>query len=268
MKKAVMVFLWLAILLCALIMALYLARGLLVKNLLVSGVEKITGLEVNLDSVSLDLLSSSAGVKGLVIRNPQGFPEPLMVNIPDFYVRYDLPALLKGKVHLPQLRLHLEEFYLSRNKQGLLNVSALQALQPKGSGPAPVIQIDKLDLRIGKVGFKDYSLPVGPVSFARTLDLKEHLEGITDAKSLIKLILDRLLKGAFLDKLHELDLSGLQEMVSGKAAEMGAAATGAAEEAKAGVQELKDSAEKTVETLKETGKDLKKLFETETSKTE
>ena len=89
--------------------------------------------------------------------------------MPEIYVKYDLPAIMGGTIHLPEVRIALDEFMVVKNEKGELNLNSLKVVQAQKKGSAekeetktgarmPKIQIDTLKLKIGKVIYKDYSV--------------------------------------------------------------------------------------------------------------
>ena len=89
--------------------------------------------------------------------------------MPEIYVDYDLPAIVKGKVHLTEVRINLKEFMVVKNEKGELNLDSLNVVQeqqprkkrakepePKEEGKEPDLQIDVLELKIGKVIYKAF----------------------------------------------------------------------------------------------------------------
>lgn len=175
---------------------LLLFKNIIARNIISAGIKALTGLTAEVASVDLGVFKPVVAVKELKLFNPSGYLDKLMVDLPEFYADYSLADFLKGKVYLRQLRVNLKSLEVSKNAQGKLNLESLKALQPKGSGPAPKIRIDKLVLDIGKVSYKDYSAKTKPTVSEFTLNIHETYENIDDAQSLIKIILSRALKNA------------------------------------------------------------------------
>ena len=153
--------------LAAVLIVLVVAKNVIAKTVVESGVRLITGLRLSMDGMDLGLLETSIGIRGLKLYNPPGFADPLMVSLPEIYVDYDPIALLSGGVHLEDMRLDLQEFTVERNAQGQLNLDSLAVVkeskrarqgQPAAATkPKTRLRIDVLDLRIGTVLYKDYS---------------------------------------------------------------------------------------------------------------
>jgi len=222
MKKIVNFVLILAVL-CG---VFYLAKNAIAKVIIEKGVETVTGLPLKMQGIDLDFMGQRVEIDDLKLYNPAGFPHEPMVHIPEIFVAYDLASLLKGKVHLPELRFAMEEFNVVRNADGELNLDKLKALaeqQPKPAGEtappakkaeAAEIQIDLFTLKVGRVQFKDYSK--GSPSVKKfEIGLNESFKDITDPNALVRLIVSKALMSTTIATLTGFDLAGLQSSVSG-----------------------------------------------------
>lgn len=268
----------------AVIGGLLLAKNLIARSVVIAGVKAVTGLTLDVGSMDVGVFRSALGVKNLRLRNPAGFTDPYMVDLPEFYVDYDLGAFLKHRVHLESLRLHLKEFTVVR-EQGKLNLDALKVVQasktgsPKPAAPppgkSPEIQVDRLELKVGSVVFKDY--PAGGAPRVQTFDVNvdEQYEHITNPQALAALIVTRTLMRTSIAKLTGLDLNALQSQLTGQiqraaqaatavAGQVGSQATAAAGSAKSAAQGAvnagKEAAGEVTGTVKKTTDALKKAF--------
>ena len=220
MKKILNFFLLLVVLLAA----LYFAKNAIAKGLIELGVEKVTGMPLKMHGIDLNFAGQFVKIDDMKIYNPSGFPKETMAHIPEIYVAYDLAALMKGKIHLPELRFALEEFAVVRNEKGELNLDRLRALgeQPragKTTEPAkpPVktdIQIDSFTLKVGHVLFKDYSSG-SPSVRTFEINLAETFFNITDPNALVQLIVAKALMSTSIAAITGFDLGALQSGVSG-----------------------------------------------------
>jgi len=208
MKKPVSMIL---IALVALI-GLNVTKNAITKGAIAGGVRAITGLKLGMRGVSLGVLTTRIGIKGLKMYNPDGFEEELMASIPEIYVNYSLLAFLKGrKVHLEEMRLNLEEFVVVKNADGKRNIDALKVgkddkkekAAPKKKGAKPEFQIDKLQLKIGKVIYKDYSRGTPPKVSEYNLNIDETYENIENPQMLIATITTRALLNTAISKFAD-----------------------------------------------------------------
>lgn len=203
--------------------ALLLLRNVVAKMAIDHGVKAVTGVGVDVGSIDLGLFSTHVGVKNLRVLNPKGFSEPTMVSLPELYVDYDLGAFLKGVVHLEEVRLNLAELVVIKNAQGAVNVTSLKPMQTaqKGEAPpaekpkpgkAPKLQIDELQLKVGRVIYKDYSKGA-PTEQSFDVNLDERFQNITNPQLLGGLIISKALAKTTIAQLANLDLGALRSNV-------------------------------------------------------
>lgn len=202
----------------------FFAKNAIAKVLIETGVETVTGMPLKMKGIDVNVAGQFVRIDDMKIFNPSGFPKETMVHVPEIYVAYDLASLLKGKVHLPELRFAMEEFSVVRNEKGELNLDRLRALgeQPgasKTTEPAkpPVkadIQIDSFTLKVGRVFFKDYSAG-SPSIKTFEINLAETFKDITDPNALVRLIVSKALMSTTIAAITGFDLGALQSNVTG-----------------------------------------------------
>ncbi len=238
---------------------LFLAKDMVVKAALKTGIKTVTGLGASITDLKVGVSETLLDVKGLKIDNPQGFSDKTMVSMPRVYLNYDLSDLLFGKeIHLTEAVLNLEELLVVKNNQGQLNLNALKLItkqdqrQKKDSETKekkmPKIRIDLLELKIGKVIYIDRSQSQQTTRKEFNVGLDEKYQNITDVKTLGRLILVKALSNTTIGNLIDIDLGDLQKevtqslgKVSGKTKEL---TSQAAEEA------LEETTQSAGETLK------------------
>ena len=210
----------------AALVVLMVGKNVLAKTIVVGGVRAITGLKLSIDDLDVGLLDTTVRVNGLKLYNPAGFPEPVMIDLPELYVDYDPTALLKGAVHLEEVRLNLREFVVIRNAQGALNLDALKPVQqtkaatgepaktapPKATNDqqGPRVRVDALELSVGKVIYKDYTGGGKPKVQEFLINIKEHYKGINNPYALGSLIVSRALMQTAVARLANVDVAGMQ----------------------------------------------------------
>jgi ElaB/YqjD/DUF883 family membrane-anchored ribosome-binding protein len=209
----------------ALLAAIYFGRNLIIKTSVSAGVKAMTGLKLSVRSMNIGILNSLIGINGLELFNPPGFIDKLMVDLPEVYVDYNLGAFIKRKVHLEEVRLDLKEFAVIKNEKGELNLDSLRVVEEKKEKKTedeeektemPEIQIDVLELKIGKVVYKDYSKGTPAKLKEFNVNIDERYENITDPRALISLIVVKALKNTTIASLTNFNLGALQENVAGK----------------------------------------------------
>ena len=221
MKK--MLFVVIGILLVIFILGAF--KDVIIKISAEKGVEVVTGLKLRIGSFKVGILNSLVGIKNLTLFNPKGFKDKVMLDMPEIYVNYDLPDVMKGKIHLEEMRIDMKEFVVVKNEKGVLNLDSLKVVQSqkegkkpaeKGNkeGKAPDIRIDVLVLKIGKVIYKDYSKGGAPSIKEFDIALSEKYTNIKDPYSLVSLIVVRAMMNTSIANLTNFDLRGLQGTVS------------------------------------------------------
>lgn len=212
------------IIISALIIMPIFAKNIIAKTVISVGVKAITGLELDMKSLDIGVFKSLISIKGLKLFNPPGFFEDrLMIDMPEVYIDYDLKALLKGKVHLEELRLDLKEFIVVKNHKGKLNLDSLKTIRlkkPASEKPtrkkskASNLQIDILKLKIGKVIYKDYYNRTRPRIREFKVNINERYENINDPRKFANLIVFKALVNTSVDSLADFDLGVLEHGLS------------------------------------------------------
>jgi len=185
------------------------------------GAEKALGLELGMKKLDINLSGTFIEIGDFHLNNVEGFEERTMMQIPEVYVDYELQPLLKGNIHLTDLRLHLSEFIITRNAKGQLNINALkekfaadekkeQAKKPEEkTGEAKKqggLQVDHMHLKIDKVIYKDYSVSAED-PLVQTFDVKidEEHENITKPEAIIGIVVGKALKNSALARLTNMN---------------------------------------------------------------
>ena len=238
------------------------AKNMIVKAAIENGVELVTGLTLRMGSLDIGIIKTLVGIKGIVLFNPKGYKDRIMMDMPEAYVDYDLPAIIKGDVHLEEVRIDVKEFTVVKNEEGDLNIDSLKAVraQKEGKGPKekdkkklPPMQIDNLKLKIRKVIYKDYSKGEPPVIKEYRVDIDEQYSNITNPYALVSMIVVRALVNTTISDLAGFDLEGLQHNVSNTLAK-------AQEALKQTSGKAQETVKQTTEVIKETAESLKKIL--------
>lgn len=224
--------------LLGLVVILFFAGNVMAKLAIENGVKLITGLPLTIGDLDLGLFKSAIQVKNLKLMNPPGFQDPVMVDLAELYVKYDLPSILSGKIHLPELRVDLNEFYVVKNEKGKLNIDSLTALQkakketPAASRPeaetgtpvppekktqakAPEIQIDQLFLKVGNAYYREYKTSGQPFVQTFPIHLEEKYSNITDPNQLVQLIVLKVMMNTGIGALTNFDIADLRGSLGG-----------------------------------------------------
>ncbi len=212
MKKLKKIILIAAILFVILVIAGVVVAGLFLDKIVKTGIETvapaITQTTVKVDSVSISALSGSAGVKGMVIGNPEGFKSANAISIGKASVSVVPSSVLSDKIiiHSVEVRepeITFEGSPLGQNnlKKIMDNVNAMAGAAPpvntnapvaKSSGASKKLQVDDFLIAGAKVhvviGGKELTLPLPDIHLT---GLGAGPEGITPA-ALIKEVLGQV----------------------------------------------------------------------------
>lgn len=240
------------------------AKDIAVKVAVEKGTELATGLRLGIRSMHVGILRTVVSIKDLRLFNPEGYPEKVMLDAPEVYVAYDLPAVFKSKVHLTEMRFDLKELTVIKNKKGELNLNSLKMAkkekpkkqaaktekEPAKKEKAMELQIDNLELKVGKVVYKDYSRGETPEVKEFNVNLNERYKNIKDMRMLTSLIIFAAIKNTAVAQLTGFDPAELkanaQETLSS-----------AKEVARESAGTMKKAAAETKVIAKEVGKDVK-----------
>lgn len=225
------------IIIAIILVALFLTKDFLISALITNGIGAFTDLSASIKSIKVDLFKSVVDVKGLKIYNPHTFKDRRMVDMPDFYVAYDLGSFLSGTKHIKLMKINLAEFDVVKNEGGLLNLDSLKAIKVPAGGSAGAekeqtkFRIDVLELKIGKAVYKDYSRGGSTVIKEFNVNLNERYENITNPYALASLIVFKALVNTGISSLTNFDLGPLKNMASDVIANATKIATEAAQDA-------------------------------------
>ena len=201
--------------------AVVILRNFIAKAAINAGVKAVTGVNVDVGSIDIGLFGTQLGVKNLRVLNPSGYPEPVMVSMPELFVNYDLGGFLKGQVHLEEVRINLNELVVIKNAQGDVNVNSLKPVQnakketpppAEKPGKQPKLMIDEVGLKVGRVVYRDYTQNP-PTEKIFNVNIDEHFEHITNPVLLGGLIVSKTLARTTIAQLANVDVSGLASSV-------------------------------------------------------
>ncbi len=253
------------LLVLAAIFLVLIVKDVVIKMSVESGVRFVTGLKLKTGSFRVGIFRPVVDIKNLRLLNPANFPDKTMIDMPEIYVKYNLPAIIGGKIHLPEVRLALKEFIVEKNSKGELNLDALKNVQEqkkskpaepaKKSAKAPDIKIDLFKLKIGKVIYKDYSKGAEPQVKEFNINLDETYSNIDNPYILANLIIVKALMNTTISSLTGFDVKGLEgsvgEAISGAKEAASAAASSVKETTSTAVSQIKDTEKQAAGTLKE-----------------
>ena len=232
---------------------LFVGKNLIAKTSVIRGVKTVTGLTLDMGSMNVGIRNTLVSINNMKLYNPAGYTDKVMVDMPEIYIDYNLSSFLKRKAHLEEVRIDLKELTVIKDKKGKLNIDALKVVKDEKEvkkektakqKKKTEIKIDILDLKIGKVTYKDFSKGEKPKVYEYNINHHGKYRNITDLNQLAKLILTKAIINTNIARLANFNLgtltTGLPETLK-RAADI--------EEKK---KKITETVEKSVEDLKKT----------------
>ncbi len=207
-----------SVILIVLLSAFFL-RGFIVKGAISGGVKLATGLDLEIGRLDIGVFRTAVVIKNMKLLNPSGFSEPVMMDVPEISFDYDLGAILSGKIHIENMKLRLKELNVIKNAKNTLNLDTMKdslqsrkeqpvggrTAQPQKQAKVSNLMIDKLDLEVGKVTYRDYS-PSAVLKTANfNLNIHEKYENIQDAQAFVNLLMLKALGNTTITSLTNFD---------------------------------------------------------------
>ena len=183
----------------------------------------ILGAKLDIASMHVGVFRPVVEIDDMRLYNPPGFRDKLMTSIPEIYVEYDFAQLLKGKVHIRELRIDIKEFDVVKDDRGKVNINSLKPVKDKApgeeiegreKGKIPDMYIDRFHLKAGTLYFRDYSHGGPPRVRKFGVNLDESYEDIADPYTLIRLIVHRILQGTAISNIINLPMSGVRRVMN------------------------------------------------------
>jgi uncharacterized protein involved in outer membrane biogenesis len=192
-------------------------------------VSQALGAPVSVSRIHLKLFPAELGVYDLQVKKFQDFKEPVILSIPEIFLRFDLRDLLKNTLHIKRIALNIEQVAVEKSANGKINLNELlkntkkpekTVLQPAPTAPstqkspksqkspAMKVVIGEAVVSLSKVYYVEYG-PSGRTEKSLNFNIHDTvLHNVTDLRSLSQQIIELILKklglmalGAQLDRL-------------------------------------------------------------------
>ena len=171
-------------------------KDVILKSMVTNMATKIIGTPVHMDGFSLQFFTSTIHITGFKMDNPAGFPEGVLVSCPQIKVIFKRASLFKKTPHFLLVDIELKDMVITKNKEGKLNVDSLKIVQQSKSSPSAPMQIDRLNLSIGKSVYMDYSTSGPPSVRAYNVNSRKSYKSVPSAEQLGLLVLAAPMKAA------------------------------------------------------------------------
>ncbi len=216
--------------LVVLLVVLFFGRNFIAKMGIEIGAKVATGLGVSVGKVDIGANLGSIHLVDLKVKNPSGFEDKIMLDIPEVFLSVDVKGFLANKINISEIRMNLKEFFIVTNSEGELNLDKLKektkskgdkkegskkGKQKKDSGKNPKITIGTVDIKIGRVVEKNYSQGGAPVVKEYNLNIDERIEDLDNSAALVPIIMAKILAKTTIASLANFDLQGLRGSAKG-----------------------------------------------------
>lgn len=157
-----------------------------------SQIQSKTGFAVAVDHLSVNPFTANVSIRGLVLKNPAGWPTDAFLDLREFKADAKLTSLFSDRMTANEVVLDIARFTLVKNQQGVLNAKAFSDAimsggsepAPKSEGPAKKFLIKHLVLKFDQLVYADHS---GAQPSVKEYDL--HLQrDLQDVDSVAKII--------------------------------------------------------------------------------
>jgi uncharacterized protein involved in outer membrane biogenesis len=189
MKKILRWSIGVLIVLIALLMALVLARDVLLKAAAERSIEEETGLRAVIGELHTSLGSGALHIRNLKLYNPAEFGGRLMADAPEVFVDLDAAQAADGKLHFRNLKLVLSELNVVKSTAGRFNIEGVEKRirehlhrrkhRHREKFEFEFAGIEQMHLTVGKVFYTDLKRP----QHSLALNLAMNDETVTDLKT-------------------------------------------------------------------------------------
>lgn len=174
----------------------------IVKEIIVSQLNRHVGLESSIGSVDVHFLSPKVRIENLVLYNSAHFGGAKFIESPEITIEYDFARALRGEAQIKLLRINLSAINIVSDKINRVNFEELFKTGylkngPNGKSSFPPVFIEVMNLSIGVVRFIDIENPLKvqevPLNInnyiVRNVNSKE-LNGVFFHNLILKILLD------------------------------------------------------------------------------
>lgn len=121
---------------------------------------------VKLKTVHLGLLDGRATIQGLTVKQPVGFGNDLLLDLPDVKIKVSVWSLMTSHFIIDEVTFTDLIFHLVRDKEGKVNVGCLirsAQKKPEAEGVPKPIYIKKITVKNSTVQYTDFALGSEPL---------------------------------------------------------------------------------------------------------
>ncbi len=205
-------------------LVLVFTKDLLVQSALLH-LARAAQVPLTIERFRMSFLGTWVTAKGLILRNPAGFPEGEMLAVNKLHLNLRPGSTLFRHPHFKSILLDIQVLRFVKNEKGEMNLTLLKF-------PEAPLTVDELELKLEEVMFEDYTKPLLPVQ--RRFEVKIHetdksLENLKDLNGILNWVIFKAVRNAALTRYfnwnpaeilqeHALDMFMVTSAVAGKVA--------------------------------------------------
>lgn len=118
--------------------------------------------EAKLKEVHLEILGGRATIRGLTIKQPKGYGDDLLIDLPEIKVKVNVWSLFASTLTVDEIIVTELKLHLVRDKDGKMNVANIlppaEERKPEPSEAPKAVRIKKISVRNSSVQYSDSAL--------------------------------------------------------------------------------------------------------------
>jgi len=179
------------------VLAVFFSLYLFWHALLDRALESAIGVPVKFGGIHLRLSPIELGLYHIEVKSLKNFKAPHMASIPEIFIRIQPGDLLRGKIHIMEIRINIDEIIAERNKEGKVNLNELQkilAAKPQTPMDPKKFKIDKAIFTLTRVQYLDdnFTPPYTKIFFMNIYN--SALQDVTNPRRVTEQIITVVLK--------------------------------------------------------------------------
>jgi hypothetical protein len=173
--------------LLAIFVVAFFARGFIAKKAVEIGAEKMTGFPLEVGEMSVGMALNNVEAKNIKLKNSEEFGGSVFVDMPELKLDYHLLSMAGSQPHVKEMFLHINEMIIVKNAQGQTNVMKLKDIASSGEGDSKY-RVDVLRIKVGKVVYRTYKADGTFTDRNFAADLDVTYKDLTESTQVTKLV--------------------------------------------------------------------------------
>ncbi|MBL9214199.1 MAG: hypothetical protein JNG83_01860 [Opitutaceae bacterium] len=163
----------------------------LLPRVVTSAIHSRTGFKVQVERLSVNPFTANVAIRGLLLQNPDGWPEPAFVDLREFRANAELFSLFGDRFVADEVVVDVANLTLVKNAQGTLNATAFNDSlsgqaegEPSSGGGKRKFLIRHLVLKFDQMVFIDHT-GARPVTKEYNLKLSRDLRDVDSVAKIV-----------------------------------------------------------------------------------